>query len=744
MALVLLAQTAICAVPDPLTAEQRELKNESAETLDAVLLLDASGSMLLTDPHRLRDEGVKLFIQFLKSGDRLGIISFSGNTKIVRPLVDFNPADNDEIAKQIARIENTGIYTDLVAAIDGAKNMLANSGRSDATPTIILLSDGKMDPDPSVALPQARVNELINSTLPELKAQGLRVHTLSFSSEADSALLEQIAAITDGVSMFTPDAERIHESYANLFLAVKKPQIVPLTSKGFKIDTEIQEATFYVDREDETTVEILDPSGRHLTQSTKAADVRWFHGQKFDVVTIPNPEPGDWHISGLAQNDGYATVMTNLKLVTDWPLTVVAGNETLLQARLYESDKPVVLPEMSGAANYAFQVVPTDKISEPIIKEFLYDDGTHGDKIQNDGIFSSTAKIMEPGEYKLKVIARAPTFERVQQIPFKVKPRMITLAVAKRHAGVAKAAAAGHAHAGEKDGAGHGDHGAHDHGDGHAAEGHGAQGHGAAADSHHEDAGADHPADAAEDPSVVVDYFEVTLSPEVDDLRKLEVKLVVTASDRTRYSLAMVQSDRSHVWEMPVSALPKTGLYQAQATVSGLTRTQKTVKESSDVITYNLKELIGEAQVLELAKEEHPKEHALELAKEQPKEQGPRFPWLEIIGTVIVNAGLGLAFLILAQRTGSTVSISMPVFESSAGALAVLSALEAKMAQSEVDLNDPIFSQLKNKTPGTAEGTSAEENRAAGGEADNPEEEEVALEGEAAPDEATEQTEVDS
>ena len=66
-----------CLLNTIVHAEQRELKTDTSEKVDAILLLDASGSMLKTDPLRLREEGAKLFIQFLKPGDRLGIIEFS-------------------------------------------------------------------------------------------------------------------------------------------------------------------------------------------------------------------------------------------------------------------------------------------------------------------------------------------------------------------------------------------------------------------------------------------------------------------------------------------------------------------------------------------------------------------------------------------------------------------------------------------------------------------------------------------
>ncbi|RMG44734.1 MAG: VWA domain-containing protein [Candidatus Dadabacteria bacterium] len=230
-------------------AEQRELKSEGFDKVDAVLLLDSSGSMRITDPGRLRDEGAKLFIQFLKFGDRVGIVEFDREGRVIRPLTEFRQDILDSLGYDIGRVGNSGLYTDIYAGLQTARKVLEESPRKDANKIIVLLSDGKMDPDPKNGSAEKLTDKLLNDLLPELKAEGIKVHTLSFSDQADKDLLSQIAAATDGMNWFTPTADKIHESYAELFLVVKKPQIVPLTSKGFRIDPDIQEATFYINRE---------------------------------------------------------------------------------------------------------------------------------------------------------------------------------------------------------------------------------------------------------------------------------------------------------------------------------------------------------------------------------------------------------------------------------------------------------------------------------------------------------------
>ena len=75
--------------PEPVGAESpiddkvfdAELAKPTA--IDAVVIIDASRSMLRTDPQRLRNQGAKLFMRFLSEGDRLGIIQFDREAQAV-------------------------------------------------------------------------------------------------------------------------------------------------------------------------------------------------------------------------------------------------------------------------------------------------------------------------------------------------------------------------------------------------------------------------------------------------------------------------------------------------------------------------------------------------------------------------------------------------------------------------------------------------------------------------------------
>jgi len=614
--------------------------NDSKERIDAVLVLDGSGSIRVTDPGRLRDEGAKLLLEFLKPGDRVAIVEFSGDAKVVRPLGPFERDTISSVSADVDRVGNSGQFTDILAGLKLARSILDAEPRADANQVIVLLSDGKLDPDPAVVSPVAAKSALLTEFLPSLRDEGIKVHTLAFGDQVDKAILAEIATVTDGLSWYTPTASKIHESYAELFLVVKNPQVLPLTSKGFKIDAGIEEATFYINREAaESAISLLAPDGVTITATSTPKSVRWFEGQKFDVVTVLQPRPGDWRITGLPSGDSFATVLTNLKLITDWPISANLGSALTVQARLYENEKPVVLREMAGATKYAFEITPSDKVSEPIIREFLVDDGTRGDKVAHDGIFSHRVEFEDEGEYKLKVIARAPTFERSQQLAFRIKPRMVELSVKSSER--ASGAADGEYHGGEHAGST---------GDGH--------GHGEA--------------------------FVVTLSPEAQALKRVDVKLVAVGADKKKYGIPLEK--RPDGYRGPVAALPLDGEYELKATLTGEMRkpgkikdgggTAVTVREESAILRYHRTSHAGEEAEVQV----------VVVSKEKKRSASINF-----LIVLLDNALAGWGLFSALQNSGGGSRDPLPEFSSLDDARAVLESLRSRVELTEADPNDPLF-----------------------------------------------------
>jgi von Willebrand factor type A domain len=638
-------------------ADQREIQQPRA-AIDAVLLIDASGSMLQTDPQLLRYDGAKLFLQFLGKDDRLAIVSFADKARVVSDLRDFSKESSDSFVKEIQGIKAEGEYTDLLEGIRTAEKVLEASPRNDAERVIVLLSDGKMEPSPSVALPAARTLELVNQELPSLKSKEIKIHSLAFSKEADKMLLSEISASTDGLSWYTSNSEEVHKSFANLFLAVKRPQIVPMRSRSFTLDDDVDEATFYITRDEGAKLTLLSPKNDEMTVEKHPDWVTWFAGKNFDVITMKEPDVGEWQVEGGMATEGFATVLTNLKLVTDWPVVVRVDDNNIVQARLYDGERPVALPEMSGVIKYAFQVMPTDRVAPAVAQDFLNDEGRDGDRIAKDGIFSKYCPISEVGEYKLSIVAQGPTFERTQQVPFRVRPRLITLDIMSPHD--AELGDEHDAH-GEKEEGTHG----------------GGESHGS--DSSH-DAGS-----GLKDSSRVVQgdqdfVIRAEISKEALLFRDLQVKLEAISHERRRTVTPLKRhSSDSLNFEALADVLPQDGTYTIRAVLTGVSKKGQEIEAQSKPVRFEFKATAKrpEATPTAVHKEAH--------ADEAKKEEG--FPILPIALASVASLIAMVVGLLMTKQSKGKVQASQR-YNPPKQMLDAIASLEEKLTPSDIKIGD--------------------------------------------------------
>ncbi|MCW8910997.1 MAG: VWA domain-containing protein, partial [Gammaproteobacteria bacterium] len=161
--------------------------------MDAVVIMDSSGSMKKTDPRELRKPAAKLFITLLESEDSLSVVSFSDNAYPVTFLTQLNTEINTNKAlKATERISSRGVYTNIYAAIKKGLELLRDSHNNQHDPILILMSDGKMDVgnnDKSAELQQKIFTEL----LPEIKKHHIKIYSIAFTTDSDQTLLQEIA-----------------------------------------------------------------------------------------------------------------------------------------------------------------------------------------------------------------------------------------------------------------------------------------------------------------------------------------------------------------------------------------------------------------------------------------------------------------------------------------------------------------------------------------------------------------------
>lgn len=384
--------------------------------VDAVLVMDSSGSMKETDPRRLRVPAAKLFISLLGAEDRVGLISFSDAGYPVVRLTPATAANRERLLRGVDKVSAKGAYTNLHAALEAGLAMLQADGVADRTPglerrrLLVLMSDGKMDTG-DFERDRALLDRIRSETLEALAAAGIEVYTIAFTEASDMALLREMAARTAALSRLASNDRELHAAFGQIFESAKQPDMLPIQGGEFQVDAAVDEVTVVASKAaPEVEIRLETPAGKTLAAAAAGEGVRWFESDRFDMITVPRPQPGRWRLLASDDRDSRAYIVTDLGMearVGDEPAYV--GSEQTAEAWLLQDGGIITARELLAQARFRVEIVQPDGSPGEVLLE---DTGHSGDRAAGDGVFANRLVFTQPGQQRVRVIASGGTFER--------------------------------------------------------------------------------------------------------------------------------------------------------------------------------------------------------------------------------------------------------------------------------------------------------------------------------------------
>ncbi|KAI0912645.1 hint-domain-containing protein [Ustulina deusta] len=148
----------------------------------------------------LTKHAARTILSALTEHDRLGIVTFGYNSKVVQELVPMTPARKAQAEARIEGMQPEGA-TNLWAGITEGLALFENGGSSGRVPALMVLTDGQPN---HMCPPQGYVRKL--RTMGHLPAT---INTFGFGYEIKSGLLKSIAENCNGNYAFIPDAGMI-------------------------------------------------------------------------------------------------------------------------------------------------------------------------------------------------------------------------------------------------------------------------------------------------------------------------------------------------------------------------------------------------------------------------------------------------------------------------------------------------------------------------------------------------------
>ena len=384
---------------------------------DVRLLIDVSGSMKTSDPDNLRAPAVEMLVRMLPQGSRAGIWLFAEEAIELVPHGEVDTEWRARARRAMARIDNSGQRTNIPAALAAAT---FDFDRLDPgyRVSVVLLTDGKVDVGESPMLNASAARELLAGTAVELGHTGVPVHTIALSAEADWAFLRSLAQATSGIAEQVESADALGAVFLQSLEMVAPTARVPVEGSRFSIDASVEEFTALVFfPKGRQRVRVVTPGGDEFGPQDSRDGVDWAVNAQFGLVTVTDPEPGEWAIQVASGNSIRVTVISDLQLEVDpLPNSMPSGRQAEIGLRLTEGGKPLLDAEVIETFALFLEIEGPDGSTERIDVTGNYD-------LPADGEYRVLLPpFVQSGRYQIMVRLIGDTLQRELPLLVEVAP----------------------------------------------------------------------------------------------------------------------------------------------------------------------------------------------------------------------------------------------------------------------------------------------------------------------------------
>lgn len=400
---------------------------------DVRVVVDVSGSMKANDPNRLSGSALNMLVALLPDGVSAGIWTFGERIDNPIPLAPVTDDWRQNALQLPPALESYQQYTDIEAALRMASAEEANGWRH-----VVLLTDGVVDLPPrrgtKPAADIASRKRVLDALAPDLARQGVAVHAIAFSEDADVALVERLSQQTGGLASVADTPEELLGAFLDIVERIFPADQVPLDDGRFVIDDSVNDFSalvFHPLGDDEVT--LVAPDGTRYSADNVPPRVSWQHQPRFDLIRIPDAQHGEWRIEGAVGPKSRITVSGNMRLVTSaLPSTLYAGFDLPLEAWLEfgeeaaPPDKLEVTASLSGEDFETPIEISLERQGEHFVGRLpaptvtgnarlvidAVGDGFHRQRVQAVNILPAIGAVVSSDRRSIELVAEHPRLNR--------------------------------------------------------------------------------------------------------------------------------------------------------------------------------------------------------------------------------------------------------------------------------------------------------------------------------------------
>ncbi len=369
------------------------------------VLIDVSGSMKQNDPQNLRIPAVKLLVDLLPKGAKVGLWLFAEDTKVLVKTGIVDKKWKQNALSKLKQIHSRGLFTNIENAIQSSAQTWFDSG-SQHKRHLILLTDGMVDVSKDIMLSAESRERILTEQIPLLQRAGIEVQSIALSKNADAELLQKLAFDTQGWAETAWTADQLQKVFFKIFKQSIPQDTVPLKGNTFSIDTSIKEfSVLLFKKTGASKTGLITPDKATISSAVHSDNVSWVDEKNYDLITIKQPAAGDWKIDADIDPDNQVMIVTDLKFNLDeLPKQIMEKESFELSAYFTEKHQLISRGDFLSLINITIE--QSDDQGEK--KEWKM----HTVKARA-GLFSQTlGSTFSKGKHRLKIIADGKTFQR--------------------------------------------------------------------------------------------------------------------------------------------------------------------------------------------------------------------------------------------------------------------------------------------------------------------------------------------
>jgi uncharacterized protein (TIGR03503 family) len=382
---------------------------------DFRILIDVSGSMKQSDPQNLRVPALKLMNGLIPTGSRAGVWNFGRYVDMSVKWGVVNDAWRKQADLGADSIHSNALFTNIESALARA-SVGWNKPDAKTSRILLMLTDGKVDVSKDSAKNEQSRARVLSKSLVALKQAGAQVHTIALSQGTDEVLLKQLALETGGSFAVAQSAAELQKVFFKMFERASEPDTVELKGREFPIDSSIKEMTLLLFRQAGSAPALLIPPDSPAISAQKPRGSRWRSDQGYDLITVKNPQAGNWRIDAEMDPDNRLMVVTDLKLQVGGVPAYSTPREALeVVAELFNRDKKISRNSFLRFVDFQFSHIDVEGNE---VTHVMKHTGVREDKGQY--LYPLAQKLAE-GMHRFVVSADSRTFNRSKRFDMQVQ-----------------------------------------------------------------------------------------------------------------------------------------------------------------------------------------------------------------------------------------------------------------------------------------------------------------------------------